>query len=238
MLPLSRRQFLHLTASGAAALALPPLVASGQSEKKGPFELPKLPYAYDALEPTIDAETMKIHHDLHHGAYVANLNKEIAKHPALAGKSIEAILRNIKTVPKESQGPIINNGGGHYNHTMFWEIMSKNGGKPSAQLAKAIDGKFGSLDKFQEAINTAAVGRFGSGWAWLVLDKGQLSVLSTPNQNCPLMEGQVPILGIDVWEHAYYLKYKNRRPEYVKAWWNVVDWANVSERYNAALKQT
>jgi superoxide dismutase, Fe-Mn family len=232
---LDRRQLLKAAGAGAAALALAPWTARADADK-APFDLPKLPYAYDALEPHIDAQTMQIHHDRHHKAYVDNLNKEIAKHPSLQGKSIEAILRHIDTVPKESRQAIINNGGGHANHTLFWQVMSKNGGKASGALSKAIDEAFGGLEKFQQTMSQAGATRFGSGWAWLVLEKGKLRVLSTANQDSPLMAGQTPILGLDVWEHAYYLKYQNRRPDYIKAWWNVVNWADVSERYHAALK--
>jgi superoxide dismutase, Fe-Mn family len=233
---LNRRQLLKAVGAGAAALAVPSLGTAAQ-QKGGKFELPPLPYAYDALEPHIDAETMKIHHDLHHKAYVDNLNKAIAKHPSLAGKSLEALLRDIKSVPQDVRGMVRNHGGGHYNHTLFWEVMAKEGGKPSGELAKAIDAAFGNYEKFQQYLTTAATGQFGSGWGWLVVEQGKLAVRNLPNQDSPLMNGATPILGIDVWEHAYYLKYKNRRPEYVKAWWNVINWANVSEKYNAAVKQ-
>jgi superoxide dismutase, Fe-Mn family len=219
------------------------LTLSGRSfgadeEKKVGFTLPKLPYDYDALEPTIDQETMKLHHDFHHKAYVDNLNKALSGHPELLSKSIGEILRNITSVPENIRQAVINNGGGHANHSMFWQIMGpKSTGKPTGALASAIDEAFGSFDKFQTAINQAAITRFGSGWGWLVLERGKLRILSTGNQDSPLMAGQAPILGIDVWEHAYYLKYRNRRPEYVQAWWKVVNWDNVAQRYDRARKQ-
>jgi Fe-Mn family superoxide dismutase len=237
MLHLTRRNFLQTATAGAATLALSPLSVCADDEKKAGFTLPPLPYGYDALEPTIDAETMKIHHDLHHKAYVDNLNKALAGQSELLQKSIVDLLRDINSVPEKIRQAVINNGGGHANHTMFWEIMSASGGKPSGELSTAIDEAFGSFDKFREQVNDAAVKRFGSGWAWLVMEQGKLKVLSTANQDSPYMKGQHPVLGIDVWEHAYYLKYRNRRPEYVKAWWNVVNWNEVSERYNRAKKE-
>jgi Fe-Mn family superoxide dismutase len=237
MTPLTRRQLLLAAGTGAAALALAPLTAKAQ-DKGGPFTLPKLPYPEDALEPHIDALTMKIHHDRHHQAYVDNLNKAVAKHPDLGKKTIEAILRDVNNVPKDIRQAVINNGGGHANHTTFWEIMGpKAGGQPSGALAKAIDDAFGSFAKFQEKLAQDAMARFGSGWAWLMTDgKGKLQVASSANQDSPYMIAQTPILGIDVWEHAYYLKYQNKRADYVKAWWNVVNWKNVAERYAAAGK--
>jgi Fe-Mn family superoxide dismutase len=236
MYTLNRRQLLQAAGASAAALALSPLV--GRAQGKTEFELPKLPYAYDALEPYIDAKTMEIHHDRHHKAYVDNLNKALAKHPDLQGKSLEELLRNLKNVPQDIQTAVRNNGGGHYNHTMFWNNMAKNGGKPSGALAKAIEAELGGFEKFQKAMSDAAVGRFGSGWAWLLVGEGgKLRVESTPNQDNPIMQGATPILGLDVWEHAYYLKYQNRRPEYVQAWWHVVNWNDVSERYSKASKQ-
>ncbi len=206
-----------------------------------PFELPPLPYAYNALEPHIDEQTMRIHHDKHHGTYVTNLNKALESAPSLQGKTIEAILSNLDAVPENIRAAVRNNGGGHYNHTMFWEIMkpggSSPGGSPSGALAQAITSTFGSLDKLKEAINTAGAGRFGSGWAWLVLEKdGKLAVVSTPNQDCPQSTGQKPIFGVDVWEHAYYLKYQNRRADYLQAWWNTVNWNEVAARYDKAKK--
>jgi Fe-Mn family superoxide dismutase len=238
MLSVSRRQFLRTAGASAAALALSPVILRADEGKKAGFTLPKLPYDYDALEPYIDAETMKFHHDFHHKAYVDNLNKALAKHPDLYEKGIVEILRDINSVPEDVRQAVINNGGGHANHTMFWEIMGpKAGGKPTGALAEAIDSAFGSFDKFQEQLSDASVKRFGSGWGWLVIQDGKLTILSTGNQDSPYMKGQAPIMGIDVWEHAYYLKYRNRRPEYVKAWWNVVNWNGVAERYDRARKQ-
>jgi Fe-Mn family superoxide dismutase len=236
---LTRRQLLRTAGAGAAALALSPLAAwAAAEEKKGGYVLPKLPYEYDALEPYIDAKTMEIHHDKHHKAYVDNLNKALVGHEDLAKKPIAELLRDIDSLPQDIRQAVINNGGGHANHSMFWRIMGpKAGGEPTGALAKAIDEAFGSFDKFQEKLNDAAVKRFGSGWAWLVLGKDKLEVFSTANQDSPYLKNQMPIMGIDVWEHAYYLKYQNRRPEYVKAWWNVVNWKTVAERYENARKQ-
>jgi Fe-Mn family superoxide dismutase len=198
------------------------------------FSVPDLPYGYDALEPHIDEQTMRLHHDKHHQAYVdkANGALEGTEHE---GKPIEEIIANLDAIPSDKRGAVRNNGGGHINHTMFWESMSPNGGgAPSGELASAIDSAFGSFDAFKEQFQTAGANQFGSGWAWLVLDGGKLAVTSTPNQDNPLSEGKTPLLGNDVWEHAYYLKYNNRRPEYLKAWWNTVDWNKVGERYSAA----
>ncbi len=198
------------------------------------FELPKLPYAVDALEPYIDAQTMTIHHDKHHAAYVTNLNSAIEKHPELAGKTVEALLKDLNAVPEDIRTAVRNHGGGTWNHSMFWEIMApKAGGAPKGDLAKALDAAFGSFDKFKAEFEKAANGRFGSGWAWLVKKGSNLSVLSTANQDNPLSEGYVPLMGIDVWEHAYYLKYQNRRAEYVSNWWNVVKWDAIAERFSA-----
>ena len=201
------------------------------------FELPSLPYEYGALEPHIDTQTMQIHHDKHHAAYVTNLNKALENAPGLAGKSINAILADLSAVPENVRQAVINNGGGHYNHTMFWEIMGpKGGGEPKGALAKAIEASFGSYEGLREKMNNAGLTRFGSGWAWLAADKeGKLQVLSTANQDCPLSTGLMPVMGIDVWEHAYYLKYQNRRGDYLSAWWNVVNWDEVAARY-AKLK--
>jgi len=201
-----------------------------------PFELPPLPYPYNALEPHIDEMTMRIHHDKHHGTYVANLNKALESAPELASKTIEDLLANLPAVPESIRTAVRNNGGGHYNHTMFWEIMKPGGpAAPSGALASAIDAAFGSVEKLKEAVNAAGLGRFGSGWAWVVLGRdGKLAVTSTPNQDNPLMEGQAPVLGVDVWEHAYYLKYQNRRADYLQAWWNVVNWDEVARYYAAA----
>jgi len=194
-------------------------------------ELPPLPYAYNALEPHIDEMTMRIHHDKHHGTYVSNLNAALEKHPSLQGKSIEELLRGITSVPEEIRTAVRNNAGGHANHTMFWEIMAPGGGQPAGRLLDAITGGFGSLDAFKEQLGKAAMGRFGSGWAWLIQSSdGKLSIESTANQDSPLMEGKWPVFGLDVWEHAYYLKYQNRRADYVGAWWNVLNWTEVAKR--------
>ena len=196
------------------------------------FELPKLPYAVDALEPYIDAQTMTIHHDKHHQAYVTNLNGAIDKHPELASKSLEELLLDLNSVPEAIRTVIRNHGGGTWNHSMFWEIMApKAGGAPSGELAKAIDAAFGSFDAFKAEFEKAANGRFGSGWAWLVKKGNGVAIVSTANQDNPMSEGMTPVMGIDVWEHAYYLKYQNRRAEYVTNWWNVVNWDAVAERY-------
>ena len=193
-------------------------------------ELPPLPYAYNALEPHIDEQTMRIHHDKHHAAYINNLNAALEKHPDLQNKSIEDLLRGINSVPEDIRTAVRNNGGGHANHTMFWEIMGPGGGgAPKGALGDAIKATFGGFDQFKEQVNKAGVGRFGSGWAWLVDAGGKLVIESTANQDSPLMEGKKPILGVDVWEHAYYLKYQNRRPDYITAWWNVVNWAAVNK---------
>ena len=199
-----------------------------------PFTLPQLPYAYDALEPNIDAKTMEIHHTKHHQAYVNNLNAAIEKAPELAGKSLDDLMRGINGVPEAVRAAVRNNGGGHWNHSMFWELMGPNkGGEPSGKLADAIKSAFGDFAKFKEQFAAAGTGRFGSGWAWLVNDGGKLSITSTPNQDNPLMDGKNAILGLDVWEHAYYLKYQNRRPDYIAAWWNTVNWDAVAKRFGA-----
>ena len=198
------------------------------------FELPKLSYAVDALEPYIDAQTMTIHHDKHHQAYVTNLNGAIEKHPELAGKSIEDLLKDLAAVPEDIRMVVRNHGGGTWNHSMFWEIMApKAGGAPKGDIAKAIDAAFGSFDAFKGDFEKAANGRFGSGWAWLVKKGSGLAIVSTPNQDNPMSDGMTPVMGVDVWEHAYYLKYQNRRAEYVTNWWNVVDWDAVAGRFNA-----
>jgi Fe-Mn family superoxide dismutase len=197
-----------------------------------PHQLPPLPYDGAALEPHIDAQTMQIHHGKHHAAYVNNLNAALEKHPALQGKDAEALIRDLSSVPEEIRTAVRNNGGGHVNHTMFWQIMGPGGGAPSGAVADAIDSTFGSFDAFKEQFTKAALGRFGSGWAWLVEANGKLSIESTANQDNPMMEGKRPIMGLDVWEHAYYLKYQNRRPDYVGAWWNVVNWNEVARRLN------
>ena len=197
-------------------------------------EVPPLPYDYNALEPHIDEQTMRIHHDKHHATYVNNLNAALKDHPDLQNKSIEDILRNINAVPEAVRTAVRNNGGGHANHTMFWEIMGPNGGAPTGALAEAINSTFGGFEQLKAAINDAGAKRFGSGWSWLVLAGGALKVLSTANQDSPLMDGQIPVLGVDVWEHAYYLKYQNRRPDYLNAWWNTVNWDAVNRRFEQA----
>ena len=198
------------------------------------FTVPPLPYASDALEPSIDKMTMEIHHDKHHGAYVTNLNKALESAPDLQSKSVEELLaNNCAIVPENVRIAVRNNGGGHINHSMFWKIMGPGkGGKPVGNVAQAINAAFGSFDAFKEKINTAGATRFGSGWAWLVRAGGKLDIYSTANQDSPVMEGKYPILGVDVWEHAYYLKYQNRRPDYLAAWWNVVNWDEVENRFN------
>ena len=197
------------------------------------FELPELPYAYDALEPHIDKATMEFHHDKHHQAYVDKANAAL-EGTEWAEKPVEEVLENLDSLG-EKKGPVKNNGGGHYNHSLFWESMSPDGGgAPSGPLAEAIDAAFGSFDAFKEQFEANGVGQFGSGWTWLVLDGGQLKLEKTPNQDSPVLNGQTPLLGNDVWEHAYYLNYQNRRPDYLKAWWNVVNWDVVAERYSAA----
>ena len=198
------------------------------------FTLPALPYDFGALEPHIDAKTMEIHHGKHHQTYVNNLNAAIEKAPELAKKSLDDLMRNVNSLPEAVRTPIRNNGGGHWNHSMFWQIMSpKAGGEPGGNLGAAIKTAFGDFAKFREQFSAAGVGRFGSGWAWLINTGGKLSITSTPNQDNPLMEGQKAIMGLDVWEHAYYLKYQNRRPDYIQAWWNVVNWKEVEKRFSA-----
>lgn len=197
------------------------------------FEVPALPYPYDSLAPTIDEETMHLHHDKHHQAYVDKANAAL-EGTEWADKSIEEIVANLSSLPDDIKGAVRNNGGGHYNHTLFWESMTPGGSEPSGDLLEAINAKFGSLDAFKEQFEAAGVGQFGSGWVWLVLDGGELAITSTANQDSPLTDGKTPLLGNDVWEHAYYLTYKNVRPEYLKAWWAVVNWDVVAERYAAA----
>jgi len=198
------------------------------------YSLPPLPYPADALEPHIDKQTMEIHHGKHHNAYVTNLNAALEKHPALQSKSVEDLLRGINSVPEDIRTAVRNNGGGHANHTMFWQIMGpKAGGPPTGAIADAIKSSFGSFDAFKEQVAKAAVGRFGSGWAWVLDQGGKLAIESSANQDSPLMEGKKIVFGIDVWEHAYYLKYQNRRPDYVTAWWNVVNWTEINKRLAA-----
>jgi Fe-Mn family superoxide dismutase len=197
-----------------------------------PYSLPPLPYDYNALEPHIDEATMRVHHDKHHQAYVDNANKALDG-TDWADKPVEELLQNLGSLPSEKQAPLRNNGGGHYNHSLFWEWLAPGaGGAPDGALAQAIDSAFGSFADFQAALKAAGVGRFGSGWSWLVHDGSGLAVVSTPNQDSPISDGKTPLLGVDVWEHAYYLKYQNRRPDYIDAWWNVVNWAKVAEGFD------
>ncbi|RLQ92091.1 superoxide dismutase [Planomicrobium sp. Y74] len=199
------------------------------------YELPELPYAYDALEPHIDKETMNIHHTKHHNTYVTNVNAALEGHEDLSSKSVEELISDLNAVPEDIRTAVRNNGGGHANHSLFWQLLTPNGtGAPSGALAEAIDSKFGSFDEFKTKFEAAGKTRFGSGWAWLVVSNGELEVTSTANQDSPLMDGKTPILGVDVWEHAYYLKYQNKRPDYLAAFWNVVNWDEVSKRYEAA----
>ncbi len=205
-------------------------------------ELPPLPYPNDALEPSIDARTMEIHHDKHHAAYVTNLNKALESAPDLAGKTAEEIISDLSAVPEAIRGPVRNNGGGHVNHSFFWKLLKAGGGQPTGDLGKAIAETFGDFEQFKTKFEAAGAGRFGSGWAWLVVNNGKLEIGSTANQDNPIMgkamagiEGK-PVLGLDVWEHAYYLNYQNRRPDYMKAWWNVVNWEQADANYQAALK--
>jgi Fe-Mn family superoxide dismutase len=230
-----RRQFLKAAVGAAALAALPSWAAAEQAPG---FTLPPLPYGYDALEPHIDMLTMQIHHDRHHQAYVTNLNTALKDSPALLKMPITDILKDLKQVPEPIRQAVINNGGGHANHSLFWVVMGpKAGGTPTGPLGQAIDTTFGSFDKFQTALADAGTKRFGSGWAWLVSDgQGKLSVISSANQDSPLSQGLTPLLGLDVWEHAYYLKYQNKRPDYIKAWWNVVNWKTVAEQHAKAGK--
>jgi Fe-Mn family superoxide dismutase len=198
-------------------------------------QLPALPYAHDALEPHIDTQTMEIHHGRHHATYVNNLNAALEAHADLQGKSVEELISNLDALPESIRTAVRNNGGGHANHTLFWEILSPNGGgAPAGELADAINAAFGSFDNFKAEFAKAATTRFGSGWAWLTAEGGKVAITSTPNQDSPVMEGKTPILGLDVWEHAYYLKYQNKRPDYIGAFWNVVNWDEVSKRFTAA----
>ncbi|HFM7185852.1 TPA: superoxide dismutase [Enterococcus faecium] len=199
------------------------------------YTLPDLPYAYDALEPYIDEETMHLHHDKHHNTYVTNLNSAIEKYPELGEKTIEELLSDMDAIPTDIKTAVRNNGGGHANHSFFWEIMAPNaGGEPTGEIKEAINEAFGDFSSFKEEFKKAAAGRFGSGWAWLVMENGKLAITSTANQDSPLMEGKTPILGLDVWEHAYYLKYKNVRPDYIAVFWNVINWDEVNKRFEAA----
>jgi len=246
---MTRRQAIKTTALASAALAaLPgaiaqtnPAAPAAATTPTGPFTLPPLPYAYDALEPHIDAQTMQIHHDKHHAAYVANLNKAVAGDISFPVASsdrtveIEGFLKNLNSVPENVRTAVRNNGGGHYNHSLFWQMMKKGGGgEPTGDLGKAIDTAFGNFSTFKDNLAKAGLGQFGSGWAWLVLDGSALKIEATPNQDSPLSSGKTPLLGVDVWEHAYYLKYQNKRTDYITAWWNVVNWDFVADRYAKA----
>ena len=239
---ITRRQAIKTAAFASAsfatlpgAIAQPNPAAPAAAAPTGPFTLPPLPYAYDALEPQIDAQTMQIHHDKHHAAYVANLNKAVADFPDLGKKPVEDLLKDLNAVPEKIRTAVRNNGGGHYNHSLFWQMMNKgSGGEPAGDLAKAIDASFGSLSAFKDAFSKATLGQFGSGWAWLVWDGSAVKIEPTPNQDTPLSSGKTPLLGLDVWEHAYYLKYQNKRADYIAAWWNVVNWDFVADRYAKA----
>jgi Fe-Mn family superoxide dismutase len=246
---LSRRSFVGAVAAGGAVLGLrasplaaaprPGLRASSaalQDDPTGPFTLPALPYGFDALEPHIDALTMEIHHDRHHNTYVTNLNKAIVDQPELQAMSVEQIVTGLDAAPEAIRTALRNNAGGHLNHSMFWELMTPGGGAPAGDLATAIDRDLGGLEALQLAVNDAGAKRFGSGWAWVVVKDGVLAVSSTANQDNPLMDGTgTPILGVDVWEHAYYLQYQNKRADYLAAWWNVLNWDVVGQRYTAAI---
>jgi Fe-Mn family superoxide dismutase len=235
---MTRRQAIKTSALASVALTAlsganaQDLISDLISTTPESFTLPPLPYAYDALEPHIDARTMEIHHDKHHAAYVANLNKTVADYPDLGKKSIEDLMKDLNDVPEKIRTAVRNNGGGHYNHSLFWLMMKPNGGgEPTGDLAKAIDTNFGSFDAFKDKFTEASTKVFGSGWTWLVADGAKLKIVSTPNQDTPLSIGQIPLLGLDIWEHAYYLKHKNKRADYIAAWWNVVNWDFVSERH-------
>jgi Fe-Mn family superoxide dismutase len=240
---LKRRSFLLLlgATTGTAALGLLPRTsfAQGEENTETPFSAIPLPYEYNALEPYIDAETMRFHHDKHYTTYTKKLNAAVNQYPELANKSAEQLISDIDSLPKDVQKTIRDNGGGYVNHTLFWLIMRPNGGgNPTGEIASAIEQSFGSFDAFKTAFNEAGSKQFGSGWAWLVLDRNmQLKVMSTPNQDSPLMMGMTPIMGNDVWEHAYYLKYRNERTKYLENWWNVVNWDEINKRYQAAMEQ-
>jgi Fe-Mn family superoxide dismutase len=233
---MTRRDALKKTALSAAVVSVAALPGSLKAQPAGvpagPFKLPTLPYAFDALEPHIDAKTMEIHHDRHHQAYVTNLNKAVMGNASLSGKSVEELLRHLDDVPETVRTAVRNNGGGHYNHSLFWRLMKKGGGgQPKGTLAKAIDAKFGGFDKFKTDFSDAAIKVFGSGWAWLILDEKELKIVSSPNQDVPLSHSKHPLLGLDVWEHAYYLKYQNKRVDYIAAFFSVINWDVVAERF-------
>ena len=233
---MTRRHALQQTALTAAALSVVAFPRSMNAQAAAaptpPFKLPPLPYAFDALEPHLDARTMEIHHDRHHQTYVTNLNKALVGHEVLSKKPIDQILRNLDEVPDGIRTAVRNAGGGHHNHSIFWQMMSKDGGgEPKGDLAKAIDRKFASFAAFREEFSAAATKVFGSGWAWLILEDKELRIISTPNQDSPLMKGHTPMLGLDVWEHAYYLKYQNKRADYIAAFFNIINWGYVAERF-------
>jgi superoxide dismutase, Fe-Mn family len=240
----TRRKFLYLLSMGTtgtffgtatnSSWAAPSNASAATTDV---FKLPPLTYDYNALEPHIDATTMKFHHDKHHAAYVKNLNVAVNKYPQLKTKTVEELLTNLSKLPKDIQSTIRNNGGGHLNHTMYWQIMGpKGGGAPTGAIATAIKGQFGSFDAFKSQFNEAGTKIFGSGWVWLINDKSKLKIITTPNQASPITQGLYPIMGNDVWEHAYYLTYQNRRPEYLSAWWNVINWNEVDRRFEKSLK--
>ncbi len=237
---MNRREALKNGVLGVAAVAAvlrPGLVLAQSQTPDGPFTLPPLPYPADSLEPHIDAQTMQIHHDRHHAGYVRGLNQAVASTPGLAGRSIENLLAGLNQLPEQVRSAIRNSGGGHYNHTLFWNMLSpRGGGQPTGELASALDTHFGSFDAFQDQLTKAAMGRFGSGWAWLTIGPNhKLVIESTPNQDSTLSGGRTPLLGIDVWEHAYYLKYQNRRADYISAFFKIIHWDYVQERYRSAL---
>jgi Fe-Mn family superoxide dismutase len=218
---------------------LPCRLTALDEETSMAFTLPPLPYPADALEPSIDRQTMEIHHDRHHGTYVNNLNAALEQYPDLQSKSIEELLRAVNSVPENIRTAVRNSGGGHANHSMFWQVMAPNaGGQPTGAIADSIKASFGSFDAFKDQFTKAALGRFGSGWAWVIQQGGRLVIESTPNQDSPLMEGRTPVFGLDVWEHAYYLKYQNRRADYISAWWNLVNWVEVNKRLSRELAGT
>jgi Fe-Mn family superoxide dismutase len=233
VLQTNRRSFLVGVTAASAITALP---RCSSAQVQGPFKLDPLPYATNALEPSIDKRTMELHHDIHHGAAVTALNAAVKDHPEVARMRLEVMLIKLGELPEEIRAAVRNNGGSHANHTMFWQVMGKGGGQPDAKLKAAFDRDFGGFDKFQAEFNTTATKLFGAGWVFVTADvDGLLKIVSKPNQDTPLMEGQRALMGIDVWEHAYYLNYQNRRADYIKAWWNIVNWQKVSERYGAAM---
>ncbi len=234
MLDIQRRTLLTGAAAAALSVTIGP-TRGWAADESGPFKLPQLPYDFSALEPTIDAQTMELHHDKHHAAYVKNLNAAVKDHPDVAAMKLEEILGKLPELPESIRTTVRNNAGGHANHSMFWQIMGKGGGAPEGELKTAIDADLGGLDKLKEAFNSKGAKVFGSGWVFVtVTPQGKLALVSKPNQDTPLMEGERVLFGNDVWEHAYYLKYQNRRPEYLKAWWDVVNWKAIGERYAAA----